>query len=491
MAKTDEETNAELVKLQQEITFTLHTIDEHFARCVRIVSQGIIPEVDRYAAHSKIVWDGLQTWLHFFQHVENNTRLQQTNRPPLDPNIPQQDSADRSPWDRFRDRFSPTSQDLSRILRRPALAYPHGSRTTASSTTLARPQASALASSNLSNTTSDASSTSSFRRRTSPPKTIPFRLSPNELLQTPAREAARMMVNNKLRRIGAMSPSSGSSEDPESSSREQQQQQHQPQRKDGHGNETPASWVDQNNESDRGHFEEFMRVRQERYQHMDLDIELPVFGNRPAPKSPGRQRHQDTQEQDFAFAISDIGSPSINMDQDLRPSAKRIRDDMDCTSLLPSPSVAPDTRDQHNAQGVNVNDENDSHDEVMSGPYEFTQIPPTDLVAQTDERQSETGTPAGSVGGISVSSSASQLPREFSLHYFASSYREPPASTQLTRIYTLFADRPGRSMSADQVLELLENDQSFTIDRIKLFIDVLTTKKFLRKESAGRWLLRI
>ena len=58
--RTDEEENAELEKLQQEVTLLLQAIDENFTRCQQIVSQGIIPEVERYATASKRVWEGLK-----------------------------------------------------------------------------------------------------------------------------------------------------------------------------------------------------------------------------------------------------------------------------------------------------------------------------------------------------------------------------------------------------------------------------------------------
>ena len=51
---------AELEQIQQEITLTLQEIDQNFARCVQIVSEGIIPEIARYKVASQGVWDGLK-----------------------------------------------------------------------------------------------------------------------------------------------------------------------------------------------------------------------------------------------------------------------------------------------------------------------------------------------------------------------------------------------------------------------------------------------
>ncbi|KAI9275718.1 DASH complex subunit Ask1-domain-containing protein [Phascolomyces articulosus] len=493
--QTDEEENAELEKLQQEITLTLQAIDENFARCTQIVSQGIIPEVERYSAASKRVWDGLKVWVYFFQHVDNNIVHHQTNRPPFS-QIPPEPTTDPTPWDRLKDKFSPSSQDLSRLLQRPGHAHLPGSHTTATSATLARPHA-RVPTFASSSSTGDSSSTSSFRHRTSPPKTLPFAISSKDLLNTPAREAAHIMVDNRLRRMGIESSPSSSDETSGPSRYKGKQPQHQQEQIDIHGDETPASWVANNdNEEDRAHFEGFMRERQKRYQNMDPDAELPIVRNRPIPKSPGQQEGQDLTS--FLTANNSLfSSPAVNFDQDLRPSSKRTRvdmmDDDDVGSLLAPASTTNYREEPSNIQQHDNGEEDDDEDddEDMDSAYEFSQIRPSDIVApRTDDRESGASTPVGSVGGVSITSSSSQLPKQFSLHYFSSMYREPPASTQLTRIYTLFSDQPDQPLLVDQVLELVDDDKSFTPERVKLFINVLVSKKFLKKESAGRYILR-
>ena len=292
--------------------------------------------------------------------------------------------------------------------------------------------------------------------------------------------------------------SSPSSDDDDASGTSKQQQQLKQQERH-YGDETPKSWVaNKDNDGGRERFEGFMQQRRAHYKDMAMDAELPIVRNRSLPKSPGHQQ----QLQDFttAFPIANNNnsskavSPSVNFDRDLRPPSKRTLSDFmddDTNSLLPSSSTTNIAHNgRHNDDEEQVDELDEEEDEDMDGAFEFSQIQPNDLVApQTDDRQSGMSTPSGSVGGISVSSSASQLPKEFSLHYFSNVYREPPASTELTRIYTLFERRPGQSVSVDQAIELLD-DRSFTPERVKLYIGVLASKKFLKKASAGRWILR-
>ncbi|KAI8137873.1 DASH complex subunit Ask1-domain-containing protein [Fennellomyces sp. T-0311] len=467
MSREDEEA-AELEKLQQDITLTLQEIDQNFARCVQIVNSGIIPEFDRYQAASRGVWDGLKVWLHFFERVELTVMPQSTNRPPFGSGIADSPK-EQSPWDRLKDKFSPSNQDLGQMLQRPPHKHMLASATTATSTSLLKPHTDALSSYNV-GSSSSGSTTPSFRRRTSPPKTIPFALSPSDLVGTPAREAARILVDNQLQIAGAASPpSSGSSkeqghgdgEDDEMS--EGLADQHNEEKGlDGmKGNETPASWVNQHSDSDREKFEGFMRDRKQKYRQMDLDDELPTVRRDP-PRSPGRYHS----EEDVPSFPMITGTPVANYDQDLRPPSKRARETSQDSLLMSA-----------------VRDTNDDDD----GAFQFAQITPSRLVLQDGDQQSMVGTPLGS--GSSVSSRASRLPKQFSLHYFSSSFQKSPASTQLTRIYTLFSQRPGEPLTLDEIMQLLD-DPSFTVERVKLFVDVLTSKKFTKKEGEGRWILR-
>jgi hypothetical protein len=54
---TDEELDADLEKLQQNITLTLQDIDQNFERCNQIVTGQIIPEVDKFTQASRDIWE--------------------------------------------------------------------------------------------------------------------------------------------------------------------------------------------------------------------------------------------------------------------------------------------------------------------------------------------------------------------------------------------------------------------------------------------------
>lgn len=62
MALNDDEANAELEKLQQNITLTLQAIDQNFARCHQIVTADIIPHLDRFTDASRSAWDGSKVY---------------------------------------------------------------------------------------------------------------------------------------------------------------------------------------------------------------------------------------------------------------------------------------------------------------------------------------------------------------------------------------------------------------------------------------------
>ncbi|MCJ1467378.1 DASH complex subunit ask1 [Pseudocyphellaria aurata] len=61
----------ELEKLEQSITLTLQEIDHNFSRAHRIVTTSILPVVEKYAEHSKDVWEGSKFWKQFFEASAN------------------------------------------------------------------------------------------------------------------------------------------------------------------------------------------------------------------------------------------------------------------------------------------------------------------------------------------------------------------------------------------------------------------------------------
>ncbi|KAF6220598.1 hypothetical protein HO133_003031 [Letharia lupina] len=73
----------ELEKLEQSITLTLQEIDHNFSRAHRIVTTSILPVVERYAEHSKNVWEGSKFWKQFFE-ASANVSLSGYGEPPAD-----------------------------------------------------------------------------------------------------------------------------------------------------------------------------------------------------------------------------------------------------------------------------------------------------------------------------------------------------------------------------------------------------------------------
>lgn len=53
----DEEINAELERIQQQITLNLQEIDKNFATCNQLVASKIIPEMERFAKATMDIWE--------------------------------------------------------------------------------------------------------------------------------------------------------------------------------------------------------------------------------------------------------------------------------------------------------------------------------------------------------------------------------------------------------------------------------------------------
>jgi hypothetical protein len=95
-----------------------------------------------------------------------------------------------------------------------------------------------------------------------------------------------------------------------------------------------------------------------------------------------------------------------------------------------------------------------------------------------------------------VSGLSGQIPAKFALDYFPETFREPPASTRLTKMYNLFADRPGQLLYWRQVVDLMRADAEhadYAInqqDSMRILLNMLTRKRFLRRIDSDSWILR-
>ncbi|KAL9137315.1 MAG: hypothetical protein Q9175_001469 [Cornicularia normoerica] len=85
----------ELERLEQSITLTLQEIDHNFSRAHRIVTTSILPVVERYAEHSKNVWEGSKFWKQFFE-ASANVSLSGYEEPPADDEATATEEEDRT-----------------------------------------------------------------------------------------------------------------------------------------------------------------------------------------------------------------------------------------------------------------------------------------------------------------------------------------------------------------------------------------------------------
>lgn len=79
----------ELERLEQSITLTLQEIDHNFSRAHRIVTSSILPIVERYAHHSREVWEGSKFWKQFFEASANVSLSGYEEQPPTQENTEQ------------------------------------------------------------------------------------------------------------------------------------------------------------------------------------------------------------------------------------------------------------------------------------------------------------------------------------------------------------------------------------------------------------------
>ncbi|KTW28564.1 hypothetical protein T552_01825 [Pneumocystis carinii B80] len=62
---------SELERLEQKITLALYEIDANFNRCHRIVTTKILPIIEGYAEHSRRIWENSKFWKQFFETSAN------------------------------------------------------------------------------------------------------------------------------------------------------------------------------------------------------------------------------------------------------------------------------------------------------------------------------------------------------------------------------------------------------------------------------------
>lgn len=463
----------------------------------------------------------LQLWLYFFQNLDQlpgrNNNGATSNRPPISETTPESSYADhrgRTAFDRLESEISSITgslkgknneetdgspysrggaRPLAEMIRRQYRQHtgalqPSMPSISTSATSMPRPALTALSDSNV--TSEEGMSDRGLR--TSPPHTISFGISPSQLIGTPAREAARMITDDMLRTAGATSPPSSKASSSSAAAAKPQDK--------GKGRASAEQMNDfmaDNDSSDKDHFEQFMKARQERLRQMGNGQELPTL--RRVQRSPGgRSVYSDKGDLEGLRLANTPTMERVHAqyNEDLRPS-KRQRSDNDSMAL----DIEVDDEDGWARRSVKdefefrarTPQEPSEHGDNNSyvGAYEFSQIIPR--TAPTAEKRENSSLYSGESSNVSVTMMAGltgQIPERFSLHYFPRAFQKPPGSTQLTRIYTIFADRPTQLLSLNDVIDIAQDaSNSYNQDNVSILIDLLSRRHYLKKVGSG-WTLR-
>ncbi|CEP12216.1 hypothetical protein [Parasitella parasitica] len=455
---SEEEADAELERLQQKITRNLQEIDKNFAEGNRLINSVLVPNIERYAEATARIWNHCKIWLYFFESLDKTGGLAvhegHTNRPPH--RHLTTDSTGGSSWNPLmnHDVTLENITDLNAInrLRRSLQRPPSTASPDSDSLNFLRPPHAHLRKPSTTDSVSTSSLTdsSSNRPMMSPPRTMPFGIPSSSLAGTPIREAARILTDNVLETAGIRGSDDDSFEFKPGSSNEDDQARRLPENTDAQAgkawDETDIMEVD--DEESRARFNRFFEQRQSRV--LDLDEELPTWGY--VANSPSNRNTR------FQAPLAST------------PTTSRVRED-----------IMAAERNQEQEQSEN------------DGAYEFSDPMPHDKLEeyQAKERQSMSGSDLTFRSGsnmTTVSGSTGQIPAKFDLQYFPPSFRIPPASAQLTRIYNCFAERPGSMLTIENVLLHLSD---ISADNISLLIELLVRKKFLKKVGKNdAWTVR-
>lgn len=220
---------------------------------------------------------------------------------------------------------------------------------------------------------------------------------------------------------------------------------------------------------------------------------------------------QTPQQQSFAPSTSkEQERLHANYYADLKHRYKRPKHTVDDAPTTPDNNNAhrPQPTPDH-SNSIDINDDDGMPDlNEESAPWPSTPQPPPDddeaplafdfspMIPGTPHSQRDTSSQATSSAVDSMMSMISgthgRIPARFALHYFPEVFHTPPGSTKLTRMYTLFSERPGQRLTLDQVAELMNVDGQ-ALDYLKNssrpLLDLLTQKRFLRRLDKG-WVLR-
>jgi hypothetical protein len=296
----------------------------------------------------------------------------------------------------------------------------------------------------------------------SPPRVIPFATSPRSLIHTPTREAARIITDNTFQAAGIRS-----SEDDDDSSMEITDKGKRP---------VDQPWdatniMETDDVESRARFDNFLKARQN-----SRVEEFPSWAGSVKSPSNRRMRHQTP----FASTpttnrvLNQVRTDTTMEDiQALQEEEALLRLKSPAGFLLPNTPYRQDTEERDDQEDI--------------GAYEFSDL----LIKEDDrfsnhqarERQSpltEEMTFGSGSNMTMISGHTGQIPARFDLKYFPSRFRTPPGSSQLSRVYNFFAERPGAMLTIQDFLEYA-NSSEYNETRAYLLIDVLVSKRFLKK----------
>ncbi|KAI8359878.1 DASH complex subunit Ask1-domain-containing protein [Choanephora cucurbitarum] len=173
---TQTEAEEKLEELQQQVTLNLQEIDKNFAECTRIINELTIPDVERYAEQTHLIWDLSKDWSWFFDSMSLRTRMPAYENDSLFP------------------LFSPSSTHREHTMSNIS-AYVKGLRKQMQEE------------STQDTTTSEYSKPSQLdwtkkpEPTRSPPRIMPYLTEPSSLVNTPRNEAARILTENSLQAV--------------------------------------------------------------------------------------------------------------------------------------------------------------------------------------------------------------------------------------------------------------------------------------------------
>ncbi|KAG2177793.1 hypothetical protein INT43_003040 [Umbelopsis isabellina] len=603
---TDEQLNAELEKLQQNITLTLQAIDQNFAKCHQTIATRIIPQVEKYADASQGVWNGSKVNKLSYEEISasldsSKTSLQvsddpeRSNRPPLgtkssvngSPIAGQWSEHDdlQSPWERLRREMNleamsdtmsaghttPRNKGRANSIHTPSQSvqsnkllgkvlnkhFKSGSniapRADASSVTSSVPKPTIL----MSDTTSSKGSPGINLSRVdhmsadegedgrpnqgySPPRTIQFAVPHSQLVKTPAKEAAQMIVDDIMLTSGASPPAKvwkqSRREDDRPPSVSYVSSSSVAEEEDLSQHSTVDSWAMRSEQRNQDNVmmegmgesaqqgldpsEQFETMLGRRKTKTTASEKL----NSPCPpglwldgnhtSSPGRSRFQlpgspnlqrvydpfnDTPRKQSAshkmVKLTHANQPDTFDDGNdmLRKTGKLVDEDtlenytQGMEQDFPFRTVSSEGDDNtgfvsHMPPSHNIMEASSLAGSDLGAGYELSGVLPI--------KASAAGSPKPSEASITMTTGFSgQIPARFSLEYFPSLFQSPPGSTQLTRVYNTFAEANGKPLNIEDVLEQI-NDPTYNRTSIELLVDLLVRKRFIKREKHG-WRLRV